>query len=196
MTENAQLFDSFAEEYDEAVSIERKHDFFLDNLPPERDAVLDVGCGTGLLSGELSHHFHSVVALDISAPMLAVARKKRSAPNIDYRLCDANHFSSETRFDAIVSHTTFLHFPELSATLAKLKSLLAPQGRLIVVDCIARFPAAIPRWSISYRVYAALQFLPDHFQRGAGPARTLLRFRTNRAWIEHRKSDRYLSASQ
>ena len=195
-TSSAQSFDGFAAQYDEAASLERKHDFFVDNLPHRRESVLDVGCGTGLLSHELSRHFRAVVALDISEPMLAVARKKRSASNIDYRLCDVNRFSSEVRFDAIVSHTAFHHLPEIPATLSKLKGFLAPHGRLIAVDCIARFPAIIPRWSPFYRIYAALHFLPDRVYRGAGAARTLWRFRTCRAWIAHLKSDQYFSPSR
>jgi ubiquinone/menaquinone biosynthesis C-methylase UbiE len=196
MTTSAQSFDGFAEQYDEAASLERKHGFFLDNLPRKRESVLDVGCGSGLLSHELSRHFRTVVALDISEPMLAVARKKRSAPNIDYRLCDVNRFSTEARFDAVVSHTAFHHLPEIPATLGRLKNLLTPHGRLIAVDCIARFPALIPRWSLFYRVYAALQVLPDRLQRGAGAARTLWRFRTCRAWIAHLKSDQYFSPAR
>jgi ubiquinone/menaquinone biosynthesis C-methylase UbiE len=193
MKESPQSFDVFATRYDSAVSIERAHGFFLDHLPTKRDCALDVGCGSGLLSLELSRHFRQVIALDISEPMLALARKKRSAPNIDYRLCDADGFAGEAVFDAIVSHTTLHHLPNVPATLAKLKSWLAPNGRLMIVDCVARLPGFIPRWSIFYRAYALMQFIPDIIRRGPKAAGTLLLFRSCRAWIEHRTSDRYFS---
>ena len=196
MTANPQSFDSFATRYDDAVSIERKHGFFLDHLPRERNGVLDVGCGAGLLSLELSRHFRSVVALDISEPMLAIARNRRSAPNIDYRLCDADDFSAEPVFDAIVSHTMFHHLPNLPSTLARLKRMLVPKGRLIALDCVARLPAFIPRWSTLYRAHAAMQFCPDIFQYGPKAACTVVRFRTCRAWIAHLQSDRYFSPNQ
>ena len=196
MPANAQSFDGFAEQYDQAASIERKHSFFLENLPLKRSSVLDVGCGTGLLSHELSRHFRSVVAVDISEPMLAVARRKRNAANIDYRLCDANNLPTEARFDAIVSHTAFHHLPSIPATLAKLRNLLAPGGRLIAVDCVARLPATIPRWNFLYYAHAAVHFLPDSLQHGASAAGTLWRFRTSRVWIAHLKSDRYLSPAR
>lgn len=71
---NPQSFDHLAEMYDRAVSIERRHDFFLQNLPLRRRRALEIGCGTGLLARELSRHFDSVLAIDISEPMLAIAR--------------------------------------------------------------------------------------------------------------------------
>ena len=191
-----QSFDVFAARYDAAVSLERTHGFFLDRLPANRNSVLDVGCGSGLLSLELSHHFRQVLALDISEPMLAVARKKRGAPNIDYRLCDANAFASAAVFDAIVSHTTLHHLPDVPATLAKLKSWLVPGGRLMIVDCVARLPDFVPRWSILYRAHALMQFMPDVVRRGPKGAFTLLRFRACRVWIAHCQSDRYFSPAE
>jgi ubiquinone/menaquinone biosynthesis C-methylase UbiE len=196
VTANPQSFDSFATRYDAAVSIERTHGFFLEHLPQERNCVLDVGCGTGLLSLELSRHFRSVVALDISEPMLAIARSRRSAPNIDYRLCDADDFSARPVFDAIVSHTMFHHLPNLAATLERLKGLLAPKGHLIALDCITRIPAFIPRWSILYRAHAAMRFCPDILHFGPEAAGTLLQFRGCGAWIAHRQSDRCFSPTQ
>ena len=191
-----QAFDSFATAYDAAVSIERTHDFFLANLPTRRECVLDVGCGSGVLSFELSRHFRHVVALDISEPMLAIARERRSASNIEYRLCDASAFSSEPVFDAVVSHTTFHHLADVSAVLARLRGCLAPGGRLILLDCVARLPRFIPRWNMLYRTHASLRFLPDVIRRGSTEARILLRFRSSQPWIAHRQSDRYLSRAE
>ena len=188
-----------AEQYDDAVN----RAFYrgavarlLEKAPGLSGSGLDLGCGTGLLSLELSRHFRSVVALDISEPMLAIARSKRSAPNIDYRLCDADDFSAGTGFDAIVSHTMFHHLPNLPATLARLKRILAPKGRLIALDCVTHIPVFFPRWSILYRAHAAMQFWPDILRFGPKAACTLLQFRACRAWIAHLKSDKYFSPAQ
>jgi ubiquinone/menaquinone biosynthesis C-methylase UbiE len=196
MNVSPQSFDDFAARYDAAVSLERAHGFFLEHLPTSRNRVLDVGCGSGPLSLELSRHFRHVVALDLSEPMLAIARKQRGAPNIDYRVCDANGFASAPVFDAIVSHTTLHHLPDIPATLANMKSWLAPHGRLLIIDCVARLPVFVPRWSIFYRSHAAMQFVPDVVRRGLPGAVTLLRFRACRAWIAHRQSDRYFSPAE
>ena len=196
MNVSPQSFDVFAARYDAAVSLERAHGFFLEHLPASRNRVLDVGCGSGLLSLELSRHFRHVLALDLSEPLLAIARSRRSAPNIDYRLGDVDGFASAAVFDAIVSHTTLHHLPDVPATLARLKRWLAPHGRLILIDCVARLPVFVPRWSLCYRALAAMQFVPDVVRRGPRNAVTLLRFRACRAWIAHRQSDRYFSPTE
>ena len=193
VTSNSQSFDAFARQYDKATSIERRHDYFLANLPPVRDSVLDIGCGSGLLADELSRHFRSVLALDISEPMLAIAREERGAPNIEYRLCDVNDLSTGASFDAIVSHTTFHHLKNVGEVIGKLKTLLTPDGRLIFVDCVTRFPFAIRQRSAFYWSYAALQFVPDLLRDGVSAACTLFRFRIFPAWITHLKADRYFS---
>lgn len=191
-----QSFDGFAAQYDAAVSIERNHDFFLQHLPARRDSVLDLGCGTGLLASELSRHFVSVVALDISEPMLAIARARRGAVNIEYRRADANDLTLSSRFNAIVSHTTLHHLASIPRTLSILTAALAPGGRLILVDSIARFGPWVPRWSVACQAFAGLRLLPDCVRRGFPAAWTLFRFRVSRRWIAHLKSDRYLTPDQ
>jgi 2-polyprenyl-3-methyl-5-hydroxy-6-metoxy-1,4-benzoquinol methylase len=186
-------FDHLAEAYDAATSIERKHDFFLGNLPRRRRRVLDIGCGTGLLAQELSKHFESVLGIDISERMLAVARATRSTPNIEYRLADASSAILEGEFDAIVSHTTFHHITDMAGTITRLKNLLAPQGRFLIIDLVDRWPR------FGYKPYAGLILGacaaagPDVFRHGFHDAFTLLRFRLSRHWLDHLKTDRYLS---
>ena len=193
---NPQSFDHFAEHYDQAVSLERDHAFFLKHLPQRRRRVLDVGCGTGLLAYELSQYFESVVAIDLSAPMLAIARRKRSAANIDYREADADHLAIDETYDAIVSHTTFHHLQNISATLSALTAALEPGGRLILVDNVARW-TFVPRCGYTLSIISACaRFTPDTLRRGFSPAWCLFRFRTSRPWMDHIRSDRYLSPVQ
>jgi 2-polyprenyl-3-methyl-5-hydroxy-6-metoxy-1,4-benzoquinol methylase len=183
-------FDAFAEEYDFAASLERSPDFFLRHLPEKRERVLDVGCGTGILSLELSRHFASVLAVDLSEPMLDVARRRRSAANVIYRRMDANALDLEGSFDAIVSHTTFHHLDDVPRTLARLAEHLASGGRLILVDNVSERPA-IP--SSVYVVGAFVELPRDVVRHGPRSAARLLRFRLSRPWLAHLRSDRYLS---
>jgi ubiquinone/menaquinone biosynthesis C-methylase UbiE len=193
---NPQSFDHLAEQYDLAASLERRPDFFLAHLPRQRLRVLDVGCGTGILACDLSRHFESVVAIDISEPMLAIARAKRAAGNVEYRLADANRLAPGEAFDAIVSHTTFHHLDNIPETLARLKASLSPGGRLILIDLIDRWPRFVRRCSAFY-IAAACAALPvDVLRRGFRGAFLLLRFRVSRSWLEHLKSDRYYSAAE
>ncbi len=193
---NPQSFDHLAEQYDQAVSLGRDYSFFLNNLPRRHRRVLDVGCGTGLLACELSRHFESVTAIDHSEPMLAIARRKWSAPNIDYQKADANHLVLNQTFDAIVSHATFHHLQNISATLSALTAALKSDGRLILVDNVARW-AFVPRCGYALSIISACaRFIPDALRRGIFPAWSLFRFRASRPWMDHIRSDRYLSPAQ
>lgn len=190
---DVQSFDDFAAQYDRAVAIEARYEFVLTELPTASGSVLEIGCGTGLLAQELSRRFRAVVAVDISAPMLAIARQKRAAPNIIYHHCDANTVPAGLSFDAIVSHSVFHHFADIPAIVTKLKTCLAPGGRLIIVDRVRRVPGFVPRWALLYRLRAVLRCPRDVIHHGLAAALLLFRFRCSRRWISHLQSDRYLS---
>jgi ubiquinone/menaquinone biosynthesis C-methylase UbiE len=195
-TDNLQSFDHLAEAYDAAASLERDHDFFIRHLPERRGRVLDVGCGPGLLALELSKHFNSVTAIDISEPMLAIARRRRAASNVEYRQADANRLALDETFDAIVSHTTFHHLENIPEVLSRLKAALAPGGRLILVDLVNRWPRIVRRYSVFHIAAAGVKFPGDLLRHGVGGARCLWGFRVSRPWLEHRQAERHLSAGE
>jgi ubiquinone/menaquinone biosynthesis C-methylase UbiE len=62
------------------------------------DRVLDVGCGCGDLTRELAG---SVVGLDVSEPLLAVAR--RESPGVSFVRGDAQTHPGRRRRDAVAS---------------------------------------------------------------------------------------------
>jgi ubiquinone/menaquinone biosynthesis C-methylase UbiE len=192
---NPRSFDHLADEYDFVASLEQRSAFFLTHLPERRQRVLDVGCGTGILAHELSRHFGTVVAIDISEPMLAIARARRAAPNIDYRRVDANHLALNQTFDCIVSHTTFHHLNDVTETLRVLKASLEPRGRLILVDNACRWPL-IPRNASTSTAKACLKLAPNLFHHGPRSAWRSFRFYTSRHWLDHVQSDQILSRTR
>jgi ubiquinone/menaquinone biosynthesis C-methylase UbiE len=194
-TYDARSFDRLAEEYDFVATREGRSTFFLEHLPEGRQRVLDVGCGTGILAQELSHHFGSVVAIDISGPMLAIARARRAATNIEYRRDDANHLVLDQTFDCIVSHTTLHHLEDVSETLRVLKAWLEPRGRLLLIDLASRWPL-IPRNACTSTAKACLQLVPNLFRHGPRVAWRIFRFYTSRHWFDHVLSDPILSRAR
>ncbi|PSH04262.1 MAG: ubiquinone biosynthesis protein UbiE [Acidobacteria bacterium] len=106
---------------------------YLRDIP--RQAVLELGCGTGHWTEFLSDMGFSVSAVDISEAMLAVATKK-SLRNVIFQKADAANlpFSNES-FGIIVSITMleFTHDPKkvLSEIYRVLKS-----GGLLVLGCV------------------------------------------------------------
>lgn len=104
--------------------------------------VLDIGCGTGtqaIAAHARAQPGGSVVGIDISANMLAAARRKarRAGLDIELRIADAAElpFDNE-RFD-VVTVTTVLHMvPESRRRLCVREAfrVLRSGGRLLLID--------------------------------------------------------------
>ncbi len=167
-----------------------RHDFFLSNLPTTRDSALDLGCGSGLLVAALAPLFKRVVGIDISSEILEIASTKRSGSNIEYRQGDANQLQIDETFDLICSANTLHHVSNLPSVIEKLKNLLRPEGKLVVVDVISGNPTP-PEWV--YRVGSWLDFPKDLQKYGLANATRMFKFRNSRGWLNHLASDTYLS---
>jgi ubiquinone/menaquinone biosynthesis C-methylase UbiE len=78
---------------------------FLDfvRIGPEQ-RVLDVGCGTGVVTAAAAERGAITVGLDPSEAYLEYARGKRSGPNTKFELGDARRIGySDASFDAVIS---------------------------------------------------------------------------------------------
>jgi tRNA (cmo5U34)-methyltransferase len=99
--------------------------------------VLDLGCGTGLLSFEFTREADFILGMDTSEGMLAVfdekAQKFPQAHSVNLDL-ENQEFKSETKFDVIVSSLAFHHLTNPSSVMKKLKSVLAEEGKIAIVD--------------------------------------------------------------
>ncbi|HSF74046.1 MAG TPA: class I SAM-dependent methyltransferase [Microcoleus sp.] len=184
------MFDAFATEYDFAATLQNQNDFFTNNLSVSKGAALDIGCGSGILAFELAQFYDNVVAVDLSAKMLDIARQKRSAPNIEYIQMDASQLALDRQFDLIVSSATFHHLPNLPAALDAIKKMLNPHGKIVFLDNISEVETPA---TIGYLVGAARDFKPDCSTYGFRNALRLLKFRLSPGWLKHLASDRYLS---
>lgn len=106
----------------------------LDPRPGER--VLDVGCGCGDSSLELARRVGpegEVLGLDISAPMLEVARERARAAgarNLVFQEADVQTATLPGDRDAVFSRFGVMFFADPTAAFANLRSALRPGGRL------------------------------------------------------------------
>lgn len=99
------------------------------------DRVLDVACGTGIVSRLARERVGAtgkVVGVDLSPPMLTVARK--IAPDVDWREGDAASLplQDDEQFDVAVCHQGLQFVPDKSAAASQMHRALAEGGRLAV----------------------------------------------------------------
>ena len=89
--------------------------------------VLDVGCGTGVITAALAERGCTVVGLDASEPYLEGARRDRSHPNIVYELGDARRMSyADASFDACVSALAIDVIPEVDQVVREMQRVTRP----------------------------------------------------------------------
>jgi ubiquinone/menaquinone biosynthesis C-methylase UbiE len=77
------------------------------NLKPD-NAVLDVGCGSGLLFSYVSTKVGSVIGIDLSIALLHKAKKELNESNIHLIQADADHLPFQTKIFNIVFAFTIL----------------------------------------------------------------------------------------
>jgi SAM-dependent methyltransferase len=104
------------------------------------ERVLDVGCGNGATSLEAARRVApggAVLGVDISPPMLDLARRRASEAgltNVEFLQADAQvHAFEPSEFDVVVSRFGVMFFEDPEAAFANLARALRPGGRLAMV---------------------------------------------------------------
>jgi ubiquinone/menaquinone biosynthesis C-methylase UbiE len=106
------------------------------------DQVLDMACGPGTVARLLAEKVGTeglVVGVDMSLPMLEVARAKPLTPGagkIEYVESQVTplilpEFLNEIKFDAVTCQQAVQFFPEKAAALKEMKRRVRPGGRVV-----------------------------------------------------------------
>jgi 2-polyprenyl-6-hydroxyphenyl methylase/3-demethylubiquinone-9 3-methyltransferase len=107
---------------------------WIDSLAPLRGrAVLDVGCGGGILSEAMAARAERVLGIDLAAKPLGVARLhalESGVANLDYREVSAEALAAEqpAAFDVVTCMEMLEHVPDPSAIVRACATLLKPGG--------------------------------------------------------------------
>jgi 2-polyprenyl-3-methyl-5-hydroxy-6-metoxy-1,4-benzoquinol methylase len=204
----AQSFDRSAAGYDRLGDLGENdgiRNWLVSVLRPVGGRALDLGCGTGRDSVLLAGRFAHVDAVDLSLPMIEIARARRSRPNIAYRQADLLEATGSGEYDLVLSVMTLHHVPDLRAALAHVKGLLAPAGRIVLADPYPAEPALHPARRILHRLVplrprlramAVLRLGANLVRRGPATAREICRLPTRRKWLDHLASDRFFSREE
>ncbi len=92
--------------------------------------VLDLGCGYGwhcIYAAE--HGARQVTGIDLSDKMLAVARQKTSAPNVEYRCCAIEDVDfADGSFDIVLSSLALHYVEDYVGVVQNVHRMLRPGG--------------------------------------------------------------------
>jgi SAM-dependent methyltransferase len=196
----AQLFDRTAADYDRLGDLSENdsiRSWIVSVLPSAGGRALDLGCGTGRHAVLLAGHFTHVDAIDLSLPMIEIARAKRPRPNITYQQADLLETTGFGEYGVVLSVMTLHHVPDLQAALAHIKELLAPGGRIVLVDPYPAQSALQRLVPLRPRLHAgAVMRLATNLARGRATAWEIYRLSTRKEWLDHRVSDRFFSPEE
>ncbi len=94
--------------------------------------VLEFGCGTGGTAIAHTPFVKHILAIDFSAAMIDIARRKAAAAdvkNVTFEQADIDDFQApDGSFDAVMGHSVLHLLDDRDATIAKVHRLLKPGG--------------------------------------------------------------------
>lgn len=120
--------------------------------PRVGENILDLGCGTGDLSHQLSLMGCEITGMDASPEMIRVAKEKY--PSGSFICADAASFQLDERFDAVFSNAVLHWIGPQDAMLGRVAAHLKPHGRFV-----AEFGA---KGNVEKITGAIRQVLEDH----------------------------------
>lgn len=109
----------------------------LEHLPEPPATVADLGCGTGSLSVLLAEAGFSVHGLDSYRAMLSRARTKAGEAGVTVELTEADVTTpplAPADVDVVLCRHVLWALPDPAAVLERWIRLLAPDGRLILIE--------------------------------------------------------------
>ena len=102
------------------------------------DTLLDVCCGNGLITKQLSKHCSAVLGIDFSPHLIISAKQNMGYSNIEYLVGDATSLTENTseKFDKIMLNFSFqyFNFKDGLKVVSEMKKLLKPNGIILLGD--------------------------------------------------------------
>jgi SAM-dependent methyltransferase len=96
--------------------------------------ILEIGCGTGYFTRELTQRGADIVAIDVSPDLLEIAKAKYSAPNVRYEIQNAYTLTyADAMFDSVVG-SSILHHLEIEEALREIYRVLKPGGTVYFTE--------------------------------------------------------------
>lgn len=93
--------------------------------------ILDLGCGSGYLTKEISKYCNKIIGIDISEQSINLAKENFQRDNIEYIICNITNYQTTEKFSLIISNMVLMDAINLNEIFKKAYELLKNNGRFI-----------------------------------------------------------------
>lgn len=97
--------------------------------PQKNELILDLGCGTGDLTYEISRSGAKIHGVDASADMIRKAQDKY--PSLHFDIADGQQFHTEVLYDAVFSNAALHWMKDANGVIQSVCHALRPGGRFV-----------------------------------------------------------------
>jgi len=103
-------------------------------VPLRGDDVLDYGCGNGIYTVRIAERFHHTAGVEVEENRLEEAKRlaEERGAAIDFRLAQDTLPFRDASFDCVTMIEVLEHVSDERASLAEIRRVLRPDGRLYV----------------------------------------------------------------
>lgn len=115
------------------IRLERRFELFFKYIA-DRKKILEIGCGTGLMTRKLADCGYDVTALDISPELLEKARERVGADNARFVCADLHELPLGDEMFEAVAGVSVLHHTRVCEVLRGIFRVLAPGGMLLLSE--------------------------------------------------------------
>lgn len=146
MSKDEKFWDALSNKYDKQVekvfcNAYKKTISYTKKYVKETDIVLDIGCGTGITTIELTNYVKEIHALDLSGNMLKIAKEKAISKGINnisfHQKSIFNQEFQNQNYDVIIAFNVLCYIQEDVNFIYRIYDLLKDGGLFIsVTDCL------------------------------------------------------------
>lgn len=180
--------------YDTVNPIDSYRDFYVALAARLRpNSIIDIGCGTGLLTAELARGGYRIVGLEPSHGLIEIARRRPGCERVQWIEGYADELAEDIGDLAIMTgHVAqfFLSDDSWQAVLGKIHAALHSGGHLAFesrnprVALFPNWPTAAAHRLISDPVAGEIEWWADHIEREGGRVRYEIHYRFVRSGEE------------
>jgi ubiquinone/menaquinone biosynthesis C-methylase UbiE len=106
--------------------------------PKQSDSVLDIACGTGIVSCEFAKIASQVTGIDLTPAMIEQAKilqKDNNLNNITWKIGDVSNLPFDDNvFSIVVTRYSFHHIIEPKKVLEEMKRVCVSGGKIMIID--------------------------------------------------------------